>query len=340
MTFADTVRAVPVRLASRPRSQAGRGFTLIELLVVMAIIGILVALLLPAVTAAREAARRSQCLNNIRQVSLAAQNYLSAHRSYPSGWIAPQGASPQAPTPLRWWTQSGEFKYKTLDKTQVEVSNLEWAVSDMWGWQALLLPQMDAATISIDYRQVKGGPPNGTALTTVISSFVCPSANQTNAGIAYCNYRGCTGTTSSNGIFYMNSSVSDRTIKDATTSTILFGEAPFGLWGDALSCCARVPLYSGTNADPTTRTPFDWASVNTSSGCSGANPPCANVVDGRTSPSGDPQYMIFSFGSLHVDVVNFAMADGSVRPISKSINTTILQALATRDGNERVGDDF
>src|SRR6186997_64022 len=63
------------------------GFTLIELLVVMAIIALLIALLLPAVQKARESARRTQCLNNMKQIGIAAHNYLSAFKTFPSGWI-------------------------------------------------------------------------------------------------------------------------------------------------------------------------------------------------------------------------------------------------------------
>src|SRR5258708_28953384 len=78
-------RPLPRRRMASKNLRAG--FTLIELLVVMAIIAVLAALLLPAVQSAREAARRSQCLNNIRQINLGAQNYLSSNRSFPSGWI-------------------------------------------------------------------------------------------------------------------------------------------------------------------------------------------------------------------------------------------------------------
>src|SRR5262245_32985079 len=139
---------------ARSRPRVG-GFTLIELLVVMAIIAILAALLLPAVQAAREAARRSQCLNNIRQINLAAQNYLSSNRSYPSGWImgssldgsinAPgfvtsplgQGNGQNAPANAGsvqtvWTTPSGDAKIRMSDQSLIEVNNINWAISCDW----------------------------------------------------------------------------------------------------------------------------------------------------------------------------------------------------------------
>jgi prepilin-type N-terminal cleavage/methylation domain-containing protein len=353
------------RQASAPRE----GFTLIELLVVMAIIAILAALLLPAVQAAREAARRSQCLNNIRQINLAAQNYLGSNRSYPSGWImgssldgsttapgfvtgplgqgmgsvavnpnAGQNQNQNAPQQV-WTTSSGDAKVKTTDQSIIEITGILWAISCDWGWQALLLPQMDQQTTAINYSMKKGGPPNGPALALSVSSYRCPSGNFKNAGIGYSSYRGCTGTSYTNGTMYANSSESDRTIRDGTTTTILFGESQFGFWGDALSCCARMPLPpppSGQTPPFPVRPPIDWASPPTQ--VTGGGAP-VDVVFG-TQGTGTPQYMVFGFGSHHQDAVMFAMADGSARPINKSVNILILDALATRDNGERVSDDF
>jgi prepilin-type N-terminal cleavage/methylation domain-containing protein len=339
--------ASPNVSSTPPRS----GFTLVELLVVMAIIAILAALLLPAIQQAREAARRTQCLNNIKQINLAAANYLGRNHSYPSGWIcANVGCTAQAPALSSYCTFSGNATVKGPDQSLVEISGITWLVSPDWGWQALLLPDMDQSTTSLDFRQPKGGPPNGPALQLPISPYKCPSANLSGAGMGYCNYRGCMGTNPNapNGAFYMNSAVSDQNIKDGTSTTILFGETQFGFWGDALSCCARVPRpplpQGGNGNDPRyenpPRPPIDWYSALTA----GASGTYLDVVTGTapawpgaTTPA---QYMMFGFGSPHPDTVMFAFADGSQRGVSKSISLQILEALSTIAGNERVSDQF
>ena len=146
------------------RKPAGHvAFTLIELLVVMAIIAILAALLLPAIQSAREAARRTQRLNNIKQIALAAHNYLASQKCFPSGWISDAGGvtpSPYASAPMIG-PLAAPFvesqKVKLFDKTMLDLNpNLApWSISGQWGWHALMLPQMDASTAGVDFRQVK-----------------------------------------------------------------------------------------------------------------------------------------------------------------------------------------
>src|SRR4051812_49331155 len=127
-----------------------RGFTLIELLVVIAIIGVLIALLLPAVQQAREAARRAQCTNNFKQIGLALHNYADAYKCFPTS-RAFTGVGAGAPA----------FSYTVCNFSAM----------------ARLLPFMDQPDVSnrINFDLHCNLPENGTAKTLVVSSFICPS---------------------------------------------------------------------------------------------------------------------------------------------------------------------
>ncbi len=312
---------------------ARRGFTLIELLVVIAIIALLIALLVPAVQQAREAARRTECLNNMKQLGLAAHNYLSSNRCFPSGWICLTGAAdcqpaaPAASTTLAVpIVEPQTIESKSMPPYIMGPPNItNLTISDQWGWHALILSQMDANVLTINFSLPKAqNNPNWTAIQNTIKSYSCPSAPLAGArpgNLGYSTYKTCMGSgilpgsnpptgNSQNGIGNMNSAVSDRDIRDGTTTTILYGESQYGLWGDALSCCARI-------YDPSENRPaFDYYQAV------GSN------------------YVIFGFGSWHADLANFTMADGSARSISKNIDLRILNALGSKAGHEQISNDF
>ena len=121
------------------------GFTLVELLVVIAIIGILIAMLLPAVQAAREAANRTVCANNMRQIGLALLNFESASQRFPDGWLLDDSTDPLSP--------SG------------------------WGWSAQVLPFLESINVfnQIEIQQRIDDPVNTQVAASVIESYLCPS---------------------------------------------------------------------------------------------------------------------------------------------------------------------
>jgi prepilin-type N-terminal cleavage/methylation domain-containing protein/prepilin-type processing-associated H-X9-DG protein len=200
----------PIHFRIRP------GFTLIELLVVMAIIAILVALLLPAVQSGRDAARRMQCTNNLKQIGLALHNYHQSFGAFPMG---------------------GSKNNRKLDGDSYD----QWCC---WSSLAAILPEVDQQpmfnAINFDFApEINDGvshPMNGTVNLSVIRIFLCPSdasAGEQNT----CSYHGSYGTTTNDnypqtggctGLFTVEQSIRIASCSDGTSNTVAFAEALVG----------------------------------------------------------------------------------------------------------------
>jgi prepilin-type N-terminal cleavage/methylation domain-containing protein len=306
----------------------GSGFTLIELLVVIAIIGVLVALLLPAVQAAREAANRSQCQNNLKQLGLAAQGYHDTYSTFPGGWYCtPPAYDPAAPdTPI-----GGDVTGCATVGTPYQP--YQW--SGMMGLFTRLEQENLFNEINLYY--APNNAVNSTAVRRTLTGLVCPSNRRpettTQAGstqrMGPSDYRGnmaggmvfpdpsgpCPTLDPrnvnclifDNGMTYQNSSVGIADVTDGTTNTCLFGETidPNGVWAPATSCCVR------TNNDRTINRPI---------------------------VSGGRNYYTY-WSSKHPGTVNFVNCDGSIRSVTATINKVVLNKLMTRNGGETISAD-
>ena len=318
-------------LPSAPRG----GFTLIELLVVIAIIGILIALLLPAVQAAREAARRMSCTNNLKQIALATHNYHDSAGAFPPGTLAKTFAT--AP-------KSRATALMVFILNQMEQSNLKNQLdandpnNDMInGLAGKVLPVIICPSDVIPENPVSQGTP---AYLYGITSY---GGNGGTGGTYYRFYGYCKTpfpAQSTDGMFFETgpnsapsagqSPVRMADVTDGTSNTLFFGErnhvdnvfdalatanggqqmiGQYGFWHSAAGL-AVVDATMTTLAPLNYRadTSQDWNTC----GCL------------RTS----------AFGSQHPGGANFALVDGSVRFLSQSIETTVYRALSTRQGNE------
>jgi prepilin-type N-terminal cleavage/methylation domain-containing protein len=225
-----SLRVLNMRAANR------RGFTLVELLVVIAIIGILVALLLPAVQAAREAARRSQCINNLKQWGLASQNYHDVNKRLPMGCVP------------------GQY----------------------WLWKGALLPYIEESSIYglINYiypnncfaynQTLSGNNYLSSPSNKFVSSAFCPSDpnsykiynDPTFGPFAPSNYLGSIGVTSTanNGVFFYGSQVSFRLITDGLSNTLMAGDRGISAdldWGWAVCGYGSDGMGLGDGTLPT-----------------------------------------------------------------------------------------
>jgi len=299
-------------LFSRSLPKKTRGFTLVELLVVIAIIGILVALLLPAIQAAREAARRTQCANNLKQISLGLNNYHDTYRTFPPGaWNEANRGNRLAWTVfilpfIEQQTVYQEFNFEHNTYTGV---NLLPGI--------ILVPTYHCPSLRLKLgsggtgEQVGGKDPYTTHYYAVMGpqgvnpmvpggTTRYPESDNTNphGGYAY------------GGVLYRNSSIRIADITDGTSNTVMVGEISW----DAANCFRT------------------WLRGASGTACAGAK----NVEFGiKVVPyNGSNNFNDVSFGSEHPAGCHFAVADGSVSFVTDNIEMNVLLAIASREGAE------
>ena len=331
------------------------GFTLIELLVVIAIIAVLVALLLPAVQSAREAARRSQCVNNLKQIGLAIANYESSIGCIVPGYISLSGA---ATLPSSVAVPGYNPDPSTLDN------------GPGWGWLALLLPYAEQAPLfnATNFNLPCWVAANGTAVTTQINVFLCPSANNptptcrmvdanlqllpvANPYFARANYQYNMGWNDTsiqpsnvnyddqalgcNGPIYRNSRVPYAGVTDGLSNTVFASEkSPY--LADA-TWVGLIPGYRhfAYNAFASAGTGgvgvnYDYPGSILASHSGPSLYEAPQVIHPPNSPLGHTD----EFYSLHPGGANTLYGDGSVRFVKQSVNLLTWQALSSRASGE------
>jgi len=318
------------------RGHLGDGFTLVELLVVIAIIGIQVALLLPAVQAAREAARRSTCQNNLKQIGVALHNYATARSEFPPGELIQEGCANDP--------------------------NLPPGVTTIgFGWGAFILPYLEehAAHEAINFKDWVGNPASTRGGAILIKSFICPSAHNEGGYWVECcsgfnhgasavedfretHYAGVADSVNGfichtqavsdgDGMLFNGYSVGFKKVIDGTSHTLMVGEVTNG-WG-------RHPSQGDAWIG------HQWITWNTQDTADGING-FGSVPGGRDDQidgfdgdgsSGNRHFEYFDeagFSSFHPGGAFFLLADGSVQFIEETIDAVALVKMTTRASQE------
>ncbi len=334
---------------ARVSRSKGLAFTLVEVLVVIAIIGMLVAILLPAVQGARESARRLQCGNNLRQIGIAMHGYLAANNRLPSGAISKEYK--ESP-----WTPHNYFRWSSLAHLLPHLENSA-------AYQQL---DLDVPLYGANFQIT---PVNRAAVAVRVAEFLCPSDQETtgNPNMGPTNYAACSGSGSNggspydaDGLFYTNSQLSEAHIKDGKSHTVAFSESILGQTPPPLTpredadprfvygFARAVPLTEAScketaNWNFTQPRGFSWANGEYRSALYNhylmPNSPDFDCVSARVSGSIDIMHSAYGWKtarSWHRGGVNACFADGSLRFIQDSIDPAIWRAQSTFAGHEVV----
>jgi prepilin-type N-terminal cleavage/methylation domain-containing protein/prepilin-type processing-associated H-X9-DG protein len=333
-----------------------RGFTLVELLVVIAIIGVLVAILLPAIQAARESARRTSCTNNLKQLGIAANNFHDARGGFPVGSESREYSADasNAWSLYRWSALAHLMPY--------------YEESSMFNQLDLSVPLYAGALGSISTQ-------NASAVASMVPLFLCPSdeAKIVSPGFGPTNYTACAGSglpggsqLDTDGVFYVNSHTRISQIGDGTSHTALFSESllgttkfspipkdyrvdykyaapPFNPFAAPYMTLTDTACASAVQWNVSDGRGFSWA--NGEYRCALYNhyylpnqaiPDCMAAITGGPAKT---KYLGFGWRaarSQHPGGVNMLLADGSVQFIFDGIDPTVWHAMSTRNGNETI----
>lgn len=333
------------------------GFTLVELLVVIAIIGILIALLLPAVQAARESARRAQCVNNLKQIGIGLQNYHDVYKVLPFG----KGASyPGAPVYARW-------SQHAMILPMIEQANLYNSINFSYPPET---PGMGGAVPFMPPFANPGGI-NSVASRTLVPTYLCPSDRGAsdsawpgvnnyvaNQGSWLCDRNDNpppAGSVAPNetqpGVMYFLSAVKFAEVRDGLSNTAFFSEKRRGAGSpDPKTDLFVIPAQTSLdntyqtcmNLNTMTATPLSskwgWSWVMGENCCTSYNhvalpnqPSCGGTGFAGTMTN---MAMQVSPSSWHGPGVNMCMGDASIRFVNESIDLIVWRALGTRKGGE------